>query len=208
MSRPTVRRAIDELVYDGILTRHHGKGTFVAQKKIEENLRVFMSYDEKMNHIGKTAKLKTLSKKVIPCDEDIAQKLLIKKGELVIEYIRIRYLDDFPLAIRISYYSCEIFKELYYQENDTLLFPIIKKILNETYNTYPQKKKKYLSVVTAKEIEAYMLKIESKAPLILQDAILYTNQQMPYEYIKCISQSDKYIFYVERERALGWDDTH
>lgn len=203
MSRPTVRRAIDELVYDGILTRHHGKGTFVAQKKIEENLRVFMSYDEKMNHIGKTAKLKTLSKKVIPCDEDIAQKLLIKMRELVIEYIGIRYLDDLPLAIRISYYSCEIFKELYYQENDTLLFPIIKKILNETDNTYPQKKKGYLSVVTAKEIEAYMLKIESKAPLILQDAILYTNQQMPYEYIKCISRSDKYIFYVEQERGMG-----
>ena len=48
VSRMTVRQAINNLVNEGILIRQRGKGTFIAEPKIEQPLQGLTSFSEDM----------------------------------------------------------------------------------------------------------------------------------------------------------------
>lgn len=48
VSRMTVRQALNNLVNDGYLYRHKGKGTFISQRKIEKNIHGVRSFTEEM----------------------------------------------------------------------------------------------------------------------------------------------------------------
>ncbi len=202
VTRPTVRRALDDLVHLGLLTRVQGKGTFVSQPKLHENLGEFLSYDESANRTGKTPHLKTLSKRILSCDSKLAQKLNLPVGNPVLEYVGIRFLENQPLALRTSYYPYPLFQQIYEKSDDKLLFPIICDILKANRSTYPAYKDEIFFVTEAKENESLLLKIKSKAPVILQEATLYDNLDFPYEYIKCVCRGDKYVFHDSKKRIL------
>src|SRR5579875_2995284 len=52
VSRNTVKRAIEDLVQEGLLRRVQGKGTFVSFPKIEHSLSGFYSFSKVMKSKG------------------------------------------------------------------------------------------------------------------------------------------------------------
>ena len=53
VSRSTVRQAISELERDGYIYKMHGKGTFVADKEVHQDLVQFYSFTDEMKKLGK-----------------------------------------------------------------------------------------------------------------------------------------------------------
>ena len=60
VSRATVRRAIDQLVNDGIVVRTPGKGTYVAPDRVESHLHL-ASFTDDMRRRGLTPSTRVLS---------------------------------------------------------------------------------------------------------------------------------------------------
>ena len=52
VSRITVRRALDELVSEGIIVRQQGLGTFVREKPIAQELPRLLSWSAQMRQMG------------------------------------------------------------------------------------------------------------------------------------------------------------
>ena len=55
VSRMTLRQALDALVRRGLLERRGGQGTFVAARKVEQDLRVLRSYPDELRGQGVSA---------------------------------------------------------------------------------------------------------------------------------------------------------
>lgn len=97
-SRVTVRRAIDELCRQGIVTRRHGAGSFVS-RQIDQPLSVLMGFSEDMNRRGAVASSRTLRSEVTkPSPSDIL-KLGLSPSDTVFTLVRVRLSDGDPLAI-------------------------------------------------------------------------------------------------------------
>jgi GntR family transcriptional regulator len=52
VSRITLRKAVDDLVVDGLLERHQGKGTFTSVPKLTHELNAISSWTEQLRALG------------------------------------------------------------------------------------------------------------------------------------------------------------
>lgn len=98
LSRMTVRQAINALVVDGRLERRLGRGTFVAQPKMDVQIRL-VGFTEDMRRRGMVASSRTLSFERIQASTALAGRLEIESGDPVVRLVRLRYADEIPMAI-------------------------------------------------------------------------------------------------------------
>jgi GntR family transcriptional regulator len=52
VSRITLRKAVDDLVVDGLLERHQGRGTFTSVPKLTHELNAISSWTEQLRALG------------------------------------------------------------------------------------------------------------------------------------------------------------
>ncbi|UOQ59300.1 GntR family transcriptional regulator [Leucobacter rhizosphaerae] len=106
LSRPTVRRAIQELVDKGLLVRRRGIGTQVVQGQVSRPVELTSLFEdlERTHHEPST---RVLSHEVIPADETIAEKLSVAVGSDVLRIRRLRGTDGSPVAILENYLPLE-----------------------------------------------------------------------------------------------------
>jgi DNA-binding GntR family transcriptional regulator len=98
MSRPTVRRALQELVNKGMLVRRRGIGTQVVQGPLTRKVELTSLYDD-LERGGQHPSTSLLVHEVIPADARLAERLSVAEGCPVFHLRRLRLSDGAPLAV-------------------------------------------------------------------------------------------------------------
>ncbi len=101
VSRATVRKAIELLVYEGFIEKKKGKGTFVRLRKIEEKLPVLKSFTEEM--ADRKASKKIVSVEYTTATPEVRARLNLSLDEKVLSLKRLMIVDGKPLGILHSY---------------------------------------------------------------------------------------------------------
>ncbi len=98
VSRPTVRRAIQELVDQGLLVRQRGVGTQVVNDAVRPTTRVSSLFDE-LHKAGRSPGSVVLAMELVPGDARITDQLGLHRGASVLYLERCRMVDGKRLAI-------------------------------------------------------------------------------------------------------------
>ena len=77
VSRTTVRKAIQNLIERGLVEVRRGKGTFVTQPKITQELTELTGFVEDMQAAGRTPTARLLDKRIVAADEAVARHLAL-----------------------------------------------------------------------------------------------------------------------------------
>lgn len=97
LSRPTVRRAIQELVAQGLLVRRRGLGTTVANQMVHRNVELSSLYED-LSRDGRAPRTQVLSLERVH-DERAAKALSLPADAETVAMVRVRYAGDTPLAV-------------------------------------------------------------------------------------------------------------
>jgi len=101
VSRVTVRKALDGLVGEGLLTRKQGAGTFVTGR-VEKSFSKLSSFTEDMISRGRTPRSAWLSKSTGSVTPEESLSMGLSPGSAVYRFGRIRYADEVVMALEYS----------------------------------------------------------------------------------------------------------
>ena len=197
ISRMTARQAITDLVNEGIFYREQGKGTFVSQRKITQQLIHLTGFTEDIRARGQRPGTKVLSAMMHPADEESAEKLRINQGTPIFRLQRLRLADDEPLAIelsQISFKGCEKLLEEDLEHNS------LYRLLEVKYGISLMEADQELEAGLTGSEEAQLLKISIARPVLFTRRVTYTDRNQPIEYAKAVYCGNKYTFYTHMKR--------
>ena len=106
LSRPTVRRAIQELVDKGLLVRRRGIGTQVVHGRVTRSVELTSLFED-LAASGKTPSTELLDLRTEAADARLAERLAIDEGSEVLYIRRVRLADDVPVAVLINWLPAE-----------------------------------------------------------------------------------------------------
>ena len=98
ISRPTMRRALDDLVEKGMLTRKQGVGTRVANAQVRRRVALTSLYED-LSAAGRTPQTRVLRLDTACLDRHAARALGVPLDEPLVYCERLRSADGGPLAI-------------------------------------------------------------------------------------------------------------
>jgi len=183
VSRATVRRAIADLVYEGLLERNYSKGTVVKQPKIIQGLFEATSFTSDIMKSGKVITTKILEFRKILADKFLCQTLQIDKEDYLHFIKRVRYVDDIPICVEEIYLSVKMLpdfsKELFTEEG---MNQSTYHVLQEHYGILVKHIDDTMSAETAGDKDAILLDISSNSPVLLRQRISYDSFDRPLSY--------------------------
>ena len=192
ISRVTVRKAVDELVRQGMLVRRHGSGTFVAKpvEKVEQPLSRLTSFTEDMARRGRTSRAQWLERGLFTPSPDEMMMLGLPAGGLVARVSRLRIADENPLAIERASISAE-----FLPDPETVGISLYAAL--EARGVRPVRAIQRISARTIKDQEADLLDVASGSAGLTIERISYLASGKVVELTRSLYRGDAYDFVAE-----------
>jgi GntR family transcriptional regulator len=108
ISRVTLRRALQSLVEDGVLTSSHGRGWYVSANVPKEFPNTLESFSETAARLGLEPSSDVIRAEDAPATLDEAEELGIAPGAPIFHLDRIRRLDGVPVAVDTSFFASSL----------------------------------------------------------------------------------------------------
>ena len=110
-TRSTVRHALDRLVYEGLIVRQVGRGSFVADRSVLRSpidSRLCLTFEEQVALTGHTVTYRSPSLELVAAPRHVAQVLGLDPQTQVFKLERVRVIEARPVGLEIRYLPPEI----------------------------------------------------------------------------------------------------
>jgi GntR family transcriptional regulator len=189
ISRITVRKAIDALVEEGLVTRRQGAGTFVAAR-IEKSFSKLSSFSEDMVSRGRVPRSVWLGRAEGTVTPEESMTLGLGPGSPVYRFNRIRYADDAPMALEVS--TVPAFCLAGVDVVGTSLYEAL-----EATGNRPVRALQRLRAVLFSAEQAELLTLEAGAPGLLIERRGFRSDGATVEITQSYYRGDSYDFVAE-----------
>ncbi len=197
VSRVTVRKAVVQLVKEGMLDQRRGAGTFVRPQpaRMEHLLSALVSFTEYMRQRGKTSSSQILRRGLFPPSPD--EQMALGVADRVARVERLRSADGMPMALEWSSLPMDILPEP--ERVDTSLYDVLRARGNA-----PTRAVQRITAVNLGAENAGLLHLAVGAAVLRIDRTAYLASGRPIEFTRGLYRSDLYDFVAElrpEERA-------
>lgn len=192
ISRVTVRKAIDDLVEQGLLVRRRGSGTFVTKPvpKMQQPLTRLTSFTEDMRRRGMVAGSRWLERGLnFPTPEE-TMALGLAGGARVARIARLRTADGMPIALERTSLPDDILPEPEKVEGSLYLN------LGER-GIRPVRANQRISAVLLSDEESELLEVAAKSAALSVQRIAYLDTGRVMEVSRALYRSDAYDLVAE-----------
>lgn len=199
VSRITVRRAVDELVEEGILERRQGKGTFVAPKRAVVSIMAlnddategfYSRYKERKRSL-------VVSKKEYPANRSEREWLHLGENDHVFILTRRLLLDGKPWMIDRATYAVRRFPDFFDRvRDDTSTY----QLMEEIYGVSMCRAHREITLTYATNEQGELLDCAPGTPLFKTFKVVYDDRDEPVHLSSTFTQAEGVVLTVENNR--------
>ena len=190
VSRATVRQALGQLEIAQRIYRRQGKGTFVANAKIEQRLEL-MSHTEGMRASGISPSSKLIDVRRVAAGADVGARLGLAPNAEVLRIERLRLADGDPIAIEVVSLSGERFDGITADLSDSAS---LYQLLSSNYGVELASAEETIEAVVAEGREAGLLRCAVGMPLLMLSRRTLDTSGQPIEFVRSLYRGDRYRF--------------
>lgn len=195
VSRDTVRKAIHALVSDGLLTKVHGRGTFVARPRLESRLHL-ASFSQDMRRRGLAPSTRLLAVELDTPPVEVAKALGLDQGEKAWRLDRVRLADGEPIALENGWHPAALLPGLDRHDLGGSLY----ELLDDAYGLTIDSAEQTLWGESADGEVAARLDCPAHTPLLVFRRVSSADAR-PIEYVVSRYRGDRYQIHM----SLGRD---
>ena len=173
VSRMTVRRALTELVNEGLLERKHGSGTYVARPKVTYESGELVNYVHAMQYRNIATSSQLLEFSEIVASRRLAELLNIEIGNPIHRVDILRFANRVPIILERVFFHCARFPNL---EEWDLEKSSIYDLITTVYNVRIGKISQTVEAVAAADTIAQQLRVEENFPLLMLSRLIHQKE--------------------------------
>ncbi len=192
VSRATVRQALTELVHEGLLYRQHGRGTFVCEPRVQQNISELTSFTEELRRRGRRPGGMLLVGELVRGSQTVREQLRLNDEEQVVRLERLRLADDTPVAYEIDYLPHPRAANVYQRAKETAEGSLYSLMSSEGLHPYIAEQTFRADTASAREAE--LLCIPSNEPGIRLICTAFDETGLPIEYTEAFYPGSHYDF--------------
>ncbi|MGK3111647.1 GntR family transcriptional regulator [Candidatus Pantoea formicae] len=190
VSRGTVKKAVAQLVKEGVLVQVQGKGTFVKKENIRYPLgEGLLSFAESLEGQKINFSTRVIATRVEPANRFIAEKLRIKPGQEILYLERLRFIDDEKVMLIENRINMELVPGIAEVDfNQHNLFPTIEKLSQQKIR---YSESRYAARLIGNE-RGHFLDISEDAPVLHLEQLVFFSRELPVEFGNVWLKGNKY----------------
>ncbi len=187
-SRMTVRKAIDELVLEGHLSRIYKKGAVVNSRSRFEGFRFGLGYSDEMRKRGLQPSSSNVRVRLESAGDREMEDLQLLPGHKVWHVNRLRLANGLPIAYEDSYFPYPLIDELTEDDAYGSILALIERRYGFVFNCADQ----WIDAVSADEKLSEMLQVPVGTPLVRTYSVAYLPNGTAFNSGCCIYRTDNF----------------
>ncbi|NEG90021.1 GntR family transcriptional regulator [Bifidobacterium aerophilum] len=213
VSRTTVRQAMDQLVDEGLVIRHRGRGSFVASPKMKRTIGGLYNFTENMRELGAEPSSVVLVNEVVDLDAEadassgaagnvpspapavIRERLRLPASQRQVFHLkRLRCADGNPVLLEdtyIPYYLCAGVEQGDFAHDSLYQALSTRYALNLYHAT------ETIAAIAIDKAEAQLLECAPKTPGYRITRVSNLDSGLIYEFTSSVTNAEKCEFQLE-----------
>ncbi len=199
VSRITIRKAVAELVREGWLVRHQGRGTFVEMSAARPPSSLDLNEVlHQVEDLGAATEARDLGIHEIAPDEETRAALELAPGAKVQRATHVRLLRQVPLALITTFVPLDVAQRLG-RASATRAPPMLARIARAGIRL--AQAEQWIGATLASVETATILGVEIGAPILRITRIVAEDRGRPVERVVALYRADAYQYRMHLERA-------
>ncbi len=209
VSRVTVRRALEQLASEGLITRHPGRATLPTRSRALEGAAEATAPSEtrlsglleNLVSMGLRTSVDVMSLETLGASDSVAQALDIPVGDLVQKAVRVRSTREGPLSRMTTWVPLSVARP--FTRRELVKKPIL--LLLEEAGVSVGRAQQTLTAVLADAESAHQLDVPIGGPLLAVRRLIYDQRDRPVQWLHGLYRPDRYEYQMQLSRVGGID---
>ncbi|MEV6037140.1 GntR family transcriptional regulator [Nonomuraea sp. NPDC052116] len=194
VSRATARRAIGDLVQEGLLVARQGSGTYTAPQAVAPELGSRpVGFTETMARLGRKPATRLLKAHLQQAGSDAATALGVREDQEIVFVERLRLLDGVPCMLESAHLPVELVPGILDEDLTGSLYDLLR----TKYGLTPASGRETIGAVNADYRLAELLHVPMAAALLATARSTCTESGIALEYTIRHARGDLTVFSVE-----------